>query len=158
MSTVFIFKCISLDVYVEIAKVAIFNFLWSHVFSFSITFVTISTYCIIIVIGMLMCCHLPLAYDSLGRFSIENFLSLISEHDNTLKSVFVWFSNVTKELLCMWCMGPHCLTCLYFHVVVATQHISFDVYRGIAEHGLLIATNLVLSDFLSLYTYYMLVV
>ena len=44
------------------------------------------------------------------------------------------------------------LTCLYFHMVVATPCITFDVYAGIAELGFLTAANLVLSDFLSLYT------
>ena len=72
VSMTFIFKHISLDAYVEITNVAIFSSLWSHVFSFSIALVTILTYCIIIVIGMLMRCHPPLAYDSLGKLAIEN--------------------------------------------------------------------------------------
>ena len=58
--------------YREIANVAIFNFLQSHMLSFSIASVTILTYCVIIVLGMLMHCHLLLAYDCRGRFSIEN--------------------------------------------------------------------------------------
>ena len=32
----------------------------------------------------------------------------------------------------------------YFHVSVAAQHISFDVYMGIATYGFLIAVNLYL--------------
>ena len=32
----------------------------------------------------------------------------------------------------------------YFHVSVAAQHISFDVYVGIAVYGFLIAVNLYL--------------
>ena len=51
----FIFKCIILDVYTEIADIVIFNFLSSHMFSFSIASATILTFCVIIVIGMLMC-------------------------------------------------------------------------------------------------------
>ena len=41
----------------------------------------------------------------------------------------------------------------YFHAPVAAQHISFDAYAGIAVYGFLIAANLVLHDFFSLYTY-----
>ena len=36
---------------------------------------------------------------------------------------------------------------------VAVQHISFNVYAGIAVHGFLIAAKLVLSGFSSLYAY-----
>ena len=32
----------------------------------------------------------------------------------------------------------------YFHMSVAVQHISFDVYMGIAAYGFLIAINLYL--------------
>ena len=66
------------------------------------------TYCIIVLIGMLMHCHLPSAYDSLSRFSIEIlYLSciIISECVNTPKSVFTWLSHVMREFVCMWWNG-----------------------------------------------------
>ena len=44
------------------------------------------------------------------------------------------FLHVTRELLLKQ----------YFHMSVAAQCISFDVYMGIAMHGFLIAVNLYL--------------
>ena len=112
--------------------------------SFSIASATILTHCVIIVIGMLMRCHLPSAYDSLGRFSIEN-LYLSSQSMIIALKLFSYDSRAYQgSLFACDARGLPFLTCLYFHVVVAIQHISFDVYVGIATYGFLIAVNLYL--------------
>ena len=81
--------------------------------------ITILTHCIIDLIGMLMCCHLCLAYDSLGSFSIENlylFHFIISEHDNTPKSVFVHMLNSNSIVsLC------YNMTQVVFHEVTSVE-------------------------------------
>ena len=65
---------------------------------------------------MLIHCHPSLAYDSLGRFFNRKSLSLISEHDNILKIVFVWFLCIARGLLCMWCKGT-----TYSHLFVLSH-------------------------------------
>ena len=77
---------------------------------------------------MLMHCHLPLAHDFLGSFSIENlylFHSIISEYDKTPTHVFI----------CLPIHNNRVPSQMYFHASVAAQHISFDAYMGIAIHG-----------------------
>ena len=90
-----------------------------------------------ILIGMLMCCHLPLAYDSLGRYSINPFVSFILSYQSMIKLLHMFshvFLHITRELLLKQ----------YFHMSVAVQCISFDAYVGIATYGFLIAVNLYL--------------
>ena len=99
----------------EIADIAILSFLWSHMFSFSIASVTILTYCIIIVIGMLMCCHLPSAYDSLWSSSPSHCLLVTSRHSHA-KS-FIFLIGLDNQLL--FTRGTFPLDCLQISTKLA---------------------------------------
>ena len=82
---------------------------------------------------MLMRCHLPSAYDSLGRFSIENLYLSYQSMIIVLK-LFSYDSRAYRgSLFACDARELPILICLYFHTVVATQCITFDAYAGIAR-------------------------